>query len=438
MLIFQCAVILLASVGLCYAFPPFVLVLIYYLPGLIWEFITTTSNFITWIYSPVVTAVESASWAVVNEAVRVAGQQYLEMVYGDFPVISCYGHGVYRFIRVMALGCSPCYAVSGGSLVNDAEEPAGDADEVSDEERISWIARMGRSPSWVHERVFAKMLGFDSSTDEGMNELKAFINTVEKGGTGRRGRSSWVPLPEPCKGTAIDLRSESVDNPLHLHRRGSGRRIDKSTRASTTEPTVDVVKQHENYYVFHWHSQITLALDEQCKLIRYATGLYMDENEWRPYVMERRQELWRACLTGSGGRDYYLLDVPQIAVKFWYLFGLEEDTEPAEMKDATRDRIIAELYGILWRSHVVEPPSDMPTVFNNKNTFSDVSGVGDSSEDGEEDLGYDADDSMDVGSLDVGSIDDSLQDQPLGYEDDGEAMEEAMDDTGRQGEVCIV
>ena len=46
-LIFQCIVAILASVGLCYGFPPFVLVIIYYLPGFIWELVTTTSAFIT-------------------------------------------------------------------------------------------------------------------------------------------------------------------------------------------------------------------------------------------------------------------------------------------------------------------------------------------------------------------------------------------------------
>ena len=46
--------------------------------------------------------------------------------------------------------------------------------------------------------------------------------------------------------------------------------------------------------------------------------------------------------------------MPQIAVKFCSLFDLEEDTEPGEMTDATRDMIVDKLYGILWRSHVVD------------------------------------------------------------------------------------
>ena len=124
----------------------------------------------------------------------------------------------------------------------------------------------------------AKMLGFDSSTDKGMDEFQKFIKTVEKGGTGRPGRPSWVPTPAPCNGEAIDLRSESVDNPLHLHRRGTGERVAKRDRASTDEPTVDVVKQRENYYIFHWSNEFTLILEEQCRLIKYVTGFYMDEN----------------------------------------------------------------------------------------------------------------------------------------------------------------
>ena len=127
----------------------------------------------------------------------------------------------------------------------------------------------------------------------------------------------------------------------------------------------------------------------------------MDQNDYRPHIIERRQEQWESCLTRSGGgRDYYLLDVPQIAVKFWSLFDLEEDTEPGEMTDATRDMIVDKLYGILWRSHVVAPPSDMPTIVNGRNTFADVSGVRDGDKDSEKDLGYDANKFMDVGSLD--------------------------------------
>ena len=187
-----------------------------------------------------------------------------------------------------------------------------------------------------------------------------------------------------------------------------------------------MVKQRENYYAICWSSGFTLDLDVQCKLIKYATGSYMDKNEWRPSVMERQEEQWGSCLTGSGGRDYYLLDVPQIAVKFWNIFGLEEGTEPAEIDNVTHDRIIDELYVILWLSHVVAPPSNIPTVFNGRNAFPDVSGVGESSEDSEEDLGYDADKSMELGSLDYSLDAGSMRDQPLGNEVDGEAM----DDTG--------
>ena len=98
---------------------------------------------------------------------------------------------------------------------------------------------MGRSTSWLHERLLAKMLGFDSSTDEGMGEFKKFIKIVERGGTGKqRGRPDWVPTPEPCNGVQIDMTSETVDNPLHLLRRGTGEKLGRRNRASTDEPTV--------------------------------------------------------------------------------------------------------------------------------------------------------------------------------------------------------
>ena len=134
--------------------------------------------------------------------------------------------------------------------------------------------------------------------------------------------------------------------------------------------------------------------------------------------------------------------MPEIAVKFWYVFGvfgLEEGTDPEDINDATRDRVVDELYGILWRSHVLAPPSNMPTVVNGRNTFPDESGADDGSEDSEEELGYDADESMDVESLDE-SFD---VDRSLDGEVDGEAMDDAgdgetMDGRGRQGEDWIV
>ena len=98
----------------------------------------------------------------------------------------------------------------------------------------------------------------------------------------------------------------------------------------------------------------------------------------------------------------------------------------------------------------------MPTVVNGRNTFPGESGVGNSSEDSEENLGYNADESFEVG----GSFDDSfdtgsLRDQPLEVGDgseDGEEHynadesmdlgseedEESMDDAGIEGKRMFV
>ena len=131
-------------------------------------------------------------------------------IYGHIHIY----HGVPKFICFLALRLSPCYAVSVGSLFNK-EELAEDFDDVSDGQRLSWIAGMGRSTLWLHERVLAKMLGFDSSTDEGMGEFKKFIKIVGQGSTGRRGRPSWVPTLEPCNGVQIDM-GLYVDNILFI------------------------------------------------------------------------------------------------------------------------------------------------------------------------------------------------------------------------------
>ena len=127
-LIFQCIVAILASVGLCYGFPPFVLVIIYYLPGFIWELVTTTLTFITMVCYPVVVVVKSATSTVLNEAIRIAGQQWFEFLYGYVHIY----HGVPKFIRFLALRISPFYAVSVGSVASDVEDQVENVDEVSD------------------------------------------------------------------------------------------------------------------------------------------------------------------------------------------------------------------------------------------------------------------------------------------------------------------
>ena len=113
----------------------------------------------------VVVVVKSATSTVLNEAIRLAGQQWFEFLYGYVHIY----HGVPKFIRFLALRISPFYAVSLGSVASDVEEPAEDINDVSDEQRLSWLSGMGRSPLWLHKRVTAKMMGFDSSTNEGMD-----------------------------------------------------------------------------------------------------------------------------------------------------------------------------------------------------------------------------------------------------------------------------
>ena len=127
---------------------------------------------------------------------------------------------------------------------------------------------MEQSASWIHERIFAQMLGFDSSTDEEMNDFQTFIKTVERGGTGTRGRPSWTPTPDPCNGLKIDLKNESIDNPLHLHKKRFGNDIRSDERASTVEPTANVVKQREIYYAFKLNGDTTLSIQDQYRLIK--------------------------------------------------------------------------------------------------------------------------------------------------------------------------
>ena len=251
---------------------------------------------------------------VLKDAIGIIGQKYFKLVLGPARYQRGQSNGLFKVILLLVILLSPCYVVpltvtpanNAEDAAEEAEEPPAvapasnpdDAEEVSDEDRLSWIEGMEQSPSWIHERVFAKMLGYDSSTEEGMADFKTFINRVQRGGTGRQGRD-WVPTPAPCNGEKIELDRESVDNPLHLHRRRHGTQRRKDDRAPTDEPTADVVKQKEMYYTFKFDGQITLALDQQYKLIRHVTGLEMDQNDWRLHIEERRQEQWEACLTGQ-------------------------------------------------------------------------------------------------------------------------------------------
>ena len=95
--------------------------------------------------------------------------------------------------------------------------------EPTDEQRLRWVTQMDQSKWWVQELVFAQMLAFDSSTEEGMGKFKDFINKVERGGTGRKGRNSLVPTPAPCNGAKIELGQESIENLLQLHMKGYGK-----------------------------------------------------------------------------------------------------------------------------------------------------------------------------------------------------------------------
>ena len=60
--------------------------------------------------------------------------------------------------------------------------------EPTDEQRFLWVTGIEQSKSWVQEQVFAQMLAFDPSTEEGMGKFRDVINKVKQGGTGRRGR----------------------------------------------------------------------------------------------------------------------------------------------------------------------------------------------------------------------------------------------------------
>ena len=111
--------------------------------------------------------------------------------------------------------------------------------------------------------------------------------------------------------------------------------------------------------------------------------------------------------------------MPSIATKFWNVFDLDEDIEPGEIEEQAIDRIIDELYGILWRSHVIAPSTDMPRVVNQISMFADVSG-------------YMGDD-----SFNLESIDDREFSLDAGDDDDDTFNEGHFDMAGDVGESSI-
>ena len=132
--------------------------------------------------------------ALVYWAVHRVLNNAMRMMYGNVG----YQGGFFNFIIILALSISPLYVVPpavtpANDLGNQDEEDSQDNEDVSDGERLAWIQGMEQSPSWIHERIFAQMLAFDSTTDEGMSDFHTFIKTVERGGTGKqRDRPGWV------------------------------------------------------------------------------------------------------------------------------------------------------------------------------------------------------------------------------------------------------
>ena len=126
------------------------------------------------------------------------------------------------------------------------------------------------------------------------------------------------------------------------------------------------------------------------------------------------------------------MDLPAIAAKFWYLFDLEDGVEVDDIPGSTLGRIVSELYGILWRSHVIAPPTGMPTVFNQQTAVADASSVHsdsvDESSNGDTDSGvYDADDG---GTMDD-TMDDTLgddMDDTLGIGDLADTLDDSLND----------
>ena len=107
------------------------------------------------------------------------------------------------------------------------------------------------------------------------------------------------------------------------------------------------------------------------------------------------------------------------------MFDLDEDTEPDDIEEQDIERIIGKLYGILWRSHVIAPLTDMPTVANQISLFADVSG-------------YMGDDSLNVESIDDTEFDDTLDDGSVDVDGDDDTFNEGrFDMAGEIGKSSI-
>ena len=117
-----------------------------------------------------------------------------------------------------------------------------------------------------------------------------------------------------------------------------------------------MVVKNKRYFAFKFGSRVTTVLDLQCLIIKHIIVLVMDENEYWPYMPQRRQEQWETCITRTGGDDYYQLDLPMTAAKFWNAFSLQEDIHPDDIQEQTLNSVIDDLCIMVWQSHVLSPP----------------------------------------------------------------------------------
>ena len=85
-----------------------------------------------------------------------------------------------------------------------------------------------------------------------------------------------------------------------------GNFIAKAQRVSTNSPTSNVVLQTKRYSAFKFSCQV-------------------------PPVQVGQHEQLEACITRTGGDDYYKLDLPTTAAKFWNAVGLQKDINPEDI-----------------------------------------------------------------------------------------------------------
>jgi len=195
------------------------------------------------------------------------------------------------------------------------------------------------------------------------NDLDTFIRRLKSGGIGgRRGRSGYVAN----KCGIVNVEELSTPNELRLYRETYGAKK-TTTRSDTVDPTVEVWRQEENYYILGRERNKFASLGRLSGLICRVVGV--DTTGIARSTSQRREELWEACMRNEREGDvYYTEDLPEIAIEFhdvWKTVEVEKEWDTTDMSADVLSKV-RDLVTILKASHVLSFVDDNVSIIKRR------------------------------------------------------------------------